>query len=143
MRNLLQIFIVVLFQSIACYLAGWLVTEVVFIGATVLLWQGLFIYLFCKISKNKGSVEPYTYNRVVWYVIMPICSLAPPLVTFFVFIVGTLMDLYKVSGCISIKEWLEKNKVDGAHSINNDFESVGFDNVNYNPESNYPMGWKR
>ena len=47
------------------------------------------------------------------------------------------------SGCISIKEWLEKNKVDGAHSINNDFESVDFDNVNYNPESNYPMGWKR
>ena len=42
MRNLLQIFMVVLFQSIACYLAGWLVTEVVFIGATVLLWQGLF-----------------------------------------------------------------------------------------------------
>ena len=37
----------------------------------------------------------------------------------------------------------EKNKVDGAHSINNDFESVDFDNVNYNPESNYPMGWKR
>lgn len=143
MRNLLQIFMVVLFQSIACYLAGWLVTEVVFIGATVLLWQGLFIYLFYKISKNKGSVEPYTYNRVVWYVIMPICSLAPPLVTFFVFIVGALMDLYKVSGCISIKEWLEKNKVDGAHSINNDFESVDFDNVNYNPESNYPMGWKR
>ena len=142
MRNLLQIFMVVLFQSIACYLAGWLVPEAVFIGATVLLWQGLFIYLFYKISKKKDNTGPYTYNRVVWYVIMPICALAPPLVTFFVFIIGTLIDLYKASECISLKEWLEKNKVDGAHHINSDFKSVDFDNVNYNPENNYPMGWK-
>ncbi|MFV9103376.1 hypothetical protein ABQ357_21260 [Enterobacter hormaechei] len=58
MRNLLQIFMVVLFQSIACYLAGWLVTEVVFIGATVLLWQGLFIYFFIKYLRIKAVLNP-------------------------------------------------------------------------------------
>lgn len=143
MRNLLQVFMVVLFQSIACYLAGWPVTESVFIVVTVLLWQGLFIFLFYTISKKKGSTELYTYNRVVWYLIMPICSLFPPLVTFIVFIVGTLMDLYKVSECISLKEWIEKHRVDGTYSIDDGFESVSFDDINYNPENNYPMGWRR
>ena len=51
MRNLLQIFMVVLFQSIACYLAGWLVTEVVFIGATVLL------RIFMKGDHSITSIE--------------------------------------------------------------------------------------
>lgn len=38
---------------------------------------------------------------------MPVCSLLSPLLSLMIFIGGTLYELRRVSGCISIKEWVK------------------------------------
>lgn len=53
MKNLAQIVLVTVVQFIACYLAEWGVAETGIILLFVLLWQGLFIWLFIQIRKKK------------------------------------------------------------------------------------------
>ncbi|EAR4321710.1 entry exclusion protein, partial [Salmonella enterica] len=77
----------------------------------------------------------------IWYVIMPVCSLLSPLLSLMIFIGGTLYELRRVSGCISIKEWV-KCQLDDQYDEDRglDFESVEYRQTTYyNPSTGYPM----
>lgn len=141
MKNLAQIVLVTVVQFIACYLAEWGVAETGIILLFVLLWQGLFIWLFIQIRKKNNISDEFKFNKGIWYVIMPVCSLLSPLLSLMIFIGGTLYELRRVSGCISIKEWV-KCQLDDQYDEDRglDFESVEYRQTTYyNPSTGYPM----
>ncbi|EGU8409734.1 entry exclusion protein [Salmonella enterica] len=141
MKNLAQIVLVTVVQFIACYLAEWGVAETGIILLFVLLWQGLFIWLFIQIRKKNNISDEFKFSKGVWYVIMPVCSLLSPLLSLMIFIGGTLYELRRVSGCISIKEWM-KCQLDDQYDEDRglDFESVEYRQTTYyNPSTGYPM----
>ncbi|ESE58521.1 entry exclusion protein [Salmonella enterica subsp. enterica serovar Typhimurium str. AZ 057] len=141
MKNLAQIVLVIVVQFIACYLAEWGVAETGIILLFVLLWQGLFIWLFIQIRKKNNISDEFKFSKGIWYVIMPVCSLLSPLLSLMIFIGGTLYELRRVSGCISIKEWV-KCQLDDQYDEDRglDFESVEYRQTTYyNPSTGYPM----
>lgn len=141
MKNLAQIVLVTVVQFIACYLAEWVVAETGIILLFVLLWQGLFIWLFIQIRKKNNISDEFKFSKGIWYVIMPVCSLLSPLLSLMIFIGGTLYELRRVSGCISIKEWV-KCQLDDQYDEDRglDFESVEYRQTTYyNPSTGYPM----
>lgn len=141
MKNLAQIVLVTVVQLIACYLAEWGVAETGIILLFVLLWQGLFIWLFIQIRKKNNISDEFKFSKGIWYVIMPVCSLLSPLLSLMIFIGGTLYELRRVSGCISIKEWV-KCQLDDQYDEDRglDFESVEYRQTTYyNPSTGYPM----
>ncbi|ECJ4207989.1 entry exclusion protein [Salmonella enterica subsp. enterica] len=141
MKNLAQIVLVTVVQFIACYLAEWGVAETGTILLFVLLWQGLFIWLFIQIRKKNNISDEFKFSKGIWYVIMPVCSLLSPLLSLMIFIGGTLYELRRVSGCISIKEWM-KCQLDDQYDEDRglDFESVEYRQTTYyNPSTGYPM----
>lgn len=141
MKNLAQIVLVTVVQFIACYLAEWGVAETGIILLFVLLWQGLFIWLFIQIRKKNNISDEFKFSEGIWYVIMPVCSLLSPLLSLMIFIGGTLYELRRVSGCISIKEWM-KCQLDDQYDEDRglDFESVEYRQTTYyNPSTGYPM----
>ncbi|EDC6228618.1 entry exclusion protein [Salmonella enterica subsp. enterica serovar Eastbourne] len=141
MKNLAQIVLVTMVQFIACYLAEWGVAETGIILLFVLLWQGLFIWLFIQIRKKNNISDEFKFSKGIWYVIMPVCSLLSPLLSLMIFIGGTLYELRRVSGCISIKEWV-KCQLDDQYDEDRglDFESVEYRQTTYyNPSTGYPM----
>ncbi len=140
MKNLAQIVLVTVVQFIACYLAEWGVAETGIILLFVLLWQGLFIWLFIQIRKKNNISDEFKFSKGIWYVIMPVCSLLSPLLSLMIFIGGTLYELRRVSGCISIKEWV-KCQLDDQYDEDRglDFESVEYRQTTYyNPSTGYP-----
>ncbi|ECH6755685.1 TPA: entry exclusion protein [Salmonella enterica] len=141
MKNLAQIVLVTVVQFIACYLAEWGVAETGIILLFVLLWQGLFIWLFIQIRKKNNISDEFKFSKGIWYVIMPVCSLLSPLLSLMIFIGGSLYELRRVSGCISIKEWM-KCQLDDQYDEDRglDFESVEYRQTTYyNPSTGYPM----
>ncbi|ELH9453194.1 TPA: entry exclusion protein [Salmonella enterica] len=141
MKNLAQIVLVTVVQFIACYLAEWGVAKTGIILLFVLLWQGLFIWLFIQIRKKNKISDEFKFSKGIWYVIMPVCSLLSPLLSLMIFIGGTLYELRRVSGCISIKEWM-KCQLDDQYDEDRglDFESVEYRQTTYyNPSTGYPM----
>lgn len=141
MKNLAQIVLVTVVQFIACYPAEWGVAETGIILLFVLLWQGLFIWLFIQIRKKNNISDEFKFSKGIWYVIMPVCSLLSPLLSLMIFIGGTLYELRRVSGCISIKEWV-KCQLDDQYDEDRglDFESVEYRQTTYyNPSTGYPM----
>ncbi|EHI8445355.1 entry exclusion protein [Salmonella enterica] len=141
MKNLAQIVLVTVVQFIACYLAEWGVAETGIILLFVLLWQGLFIWLFIQIRKKNNISDEFKFSKGIWYVIMPVCSLLSPLLSLMIFIGGTLYELRRVSGCISIKEWV-KCQLDDQYDEDRglDFESVEYRQTTYyNLSTGYPM----
>lgn len=141
MKNLAQIVLVTVVQFIACYLAEWGVAETGIILLFVLLWQGLFIWLFIQIRKKNNISDEFKFSKGIWYVIMPVCSLLSPLLSLMIFIGGTLYELRRVSGCISIKEWV-KCQLDDQYDEDRglDFESVEYRQTTYyNTSTGYPM----
>ncbi|ELL5894029.1 entry exclusion protein [Salmonella enterica] len=141
MKNLAQIVLVTVVQFIACYLAEWGVAETGIILLFVLLWQGLFIWLFIQIRKKNNISDEFKFSKGIWYVIMPVYSLLSPLLSLMIFIGGTLYELRRVSGCISIKEWV-KCQLDDQYDEDRglDFESVEYRQTTYyNPSTGYPM----
>ncbi|EBQ2249481.1 entry exclusion protein [Salmonella enterica] len=141
MKNLAQIVLVTVVQFIACYLAEWGVAETGIILLFVLLWQGLFIWLFIQIRKKNNISDEFKFSKGIWYVIMPVCSLLSPLLSLMIFIGGALYELRRVSGCISIKEWV-KCQLDDQYDEDRglDFESVEYRQTTYyNPSTGYPM----
>ncbi|ECD0049933.1 entry exclusion protein [Salmonella enterica subsp. enterica] len=141
MKNLAQIVLVTVVQFIACYLAEWGVAETGIILLFVLLWQGLFIWLFIQIRKKNNISDEFKFSKGIWYVIMPVCSLLSPLLSLMIFIGGTLYELRRVSGCISIKEWMKCQLDDQCDEDRGlDFESVEYRQTTYyNPSTGYPM----
>ncbi|EBW6040683.1 TPA: entry exclusion protein [Salmonella enterica subsp. enterica serovar Birkenhead] len=141
MKNLAQIVLVTVVQFIACYLDEWGIAETGIILLFVLLWQGLFIWLFIQICKKNNISDEFKFSKGIWYVIMPVCSLLSPLLSLMIFIGGTLYELRRVSGCISIKEWM-KCQLDDQYDEDRglDFESVEYRQTTYyNPSTGYPM----
>ncbi|EOO1500872.1 entry exclusion protein [Escherichia coli] len=141
MRCLAHIALVTVIQFIACYLADWGSAETVFILCFIVLWQGLFIWLFSQIRKKRHVSDEFKFSKGVWYITMPVSSLLSPLLSLMVFIIGTLYELRRVSGCISIKKWGQnqlKNQYDGSEKL--DFGGIEQPPTTYyNPSTGYPM----
>ncbi len=107
MRCLTHIALVTVIQFIACYLAGWENAETIFMLFFIVLWQGLFIWLFSQIRKKRNVSDEFKFSKGVWYITMPVSSLLSPLLSLMVFIIGTLYELRRVSGCVSVREWMQ------------------------------------
>ncbi|EFD9169222.1 entry exclusion protein [Escherichia coli] len=141
MKNLAHIALITVIQLIACYLADWGSAETVFILCFIVLWQGLFIWLFSQIRKKRHVSDEFKFSKGVWYILMPVSSLFSPLLSLMVFIIGLLYELRQVSDCISIKEWggnQLKNQYDGGEKL--DFGFVEYTPTTYyNPSTGYPM----
>ncbi|EKB5322654.1 hypothetical protein OOL41_004670 [Salmonella enterica] len=140
MKNLILLFWVMGLQYIACRLSEWSVPETLFTLAIVFFWQTLFLCIFHKIRINHKLGE-YHYNIAIWYVLMPIVSLFAPLITLIFMICGTLVELRKISGCISLSNWMKSQIViDGRIKDDLESETVEFaDEIYYNPATGYPM----
>ena len=97
MRCLTHITLVTVIQFIACYLAGWGNAETIFMLFFIVLWQGLFIWLFSQIRKKRNVSDEFKFSKGVWYITMPVSSLLSPLLSLMVFIIGTLYELRRGS----------------------------------------------
>ncbi len=75
MKNSAHIALITVIQLIACYLADWGSAETVFILCFIVLWQGLFIWLFIQIRKKRHVSDEFKFSKGVWYILMPVSSL--------------------------------------------------------------------
>lgn len=148
MKNLAHIALITVIQFIACYMADWANAETVFILCFIVLWQGLFIWLFSQIRKKRHVSDEFKFSKGVWYILMLLSSLLSPLLSLMIFIIGTLYELRRVSGCVSVREWMqsqinEKNNEDLYLDFDNkDFDDMDFDCVDshyINPATGLPM----
>ncbi|EAN3269946.1 surface exclusion protein [Salmonella enterica subsp. enterica serovar Oranienburg] len=138
MRCLAHIALVTVIQFIACYLAGWGNAETVFMLFFIVLWQGLFIWLFSQIRKKRNVSDEFKFSKGVWYITMPVSSLLSPLLSLMVFIIGTLYELRRVSGCVSVREWMQSQ----VNEKTNEDLHLNFDNMDLhrtNPATGLPM----
>ncbi|HHH2624506.1 TPA: entry exclusion protein, partial [Escherichia coli] len=90
---------------------------------------------------KRNVSDEFKFSKGVWYITMPVSSLLSPLLSLMVFIIGTLYELRRVSGCISIKKWGQnqlKNQYDGSEKL--DFGGIEQPPTTYyNPSTGYPM----
>ncbi len=138
MRCLAHIALVTVIQFIACYLVGWGKAETVFMLFFIVLWQGLFIWLFSQIRKKRNVSDEFKFSKGVWYITMPVSSLLSPLLSLMVFIIGTLYELRRVSGCVSVREWMQSQ----VNEETNEDLHLDFDNMDFqrtNPATGLPM----
>lgn len=138
MKNLAHIALVTVIQFIACYLADWGSAETVFILCFIVLWQGLFIWLFSQIRKKRHVSDEFKFSKGVWNILMPLSSLLSPLLSLMVFIIGTLYELRRVSGCVSVREWMQSQ----INEQTNEDLHLDFDDVNFyrnNPATGLAM----
>lgn len=138
MRYLAHIALVTVIQFIACYLADWGNAETVFMLFFIVLWQGLFIWLFSQIRKKRNVSDEFKFSKGVWYITMPVSSLLSPLLSLMVFIIGTLYELRRVSGCLSVREWMQSQ----VNEQTNEDLHLDFDNMDFhrtNPATGLPM----
>lgn len=140
MKNVFQICLVMVIQFVACYLSDWPLPEMLFSIFFVFIWQGLFLYLSSRIQEG-NDLPGYEYNKIVWYAIIPVATLFPPLLTLLAIIVGSLYELRRVSGCKSYKDWIKSQIILNSSEVDNEveqeFKSVEFDR--YNPATGLPM----
>lgn len=127
MRCLTHIALVTVIQFIACYLAGWGNAETIFMLFFIVLWQGLFIWLFSQIRKKRNVSDEFKFSKGVWYITMPVSSLLSPLLSLMVFIIGTLYELRRVSGCVSVREWMQSQ----VNEQTNEDLHLDFDNMDF------------
>ncbi len=125
MRCLAHIALVTVIQFIACYLADW-ECQKQFLSCALLYYGRDCLYgCFLKYEKKRHVSDEFKFSKGVWYITMPVSSLLSPLLSLMVFIIGTLYELRRVSGCISIKKWGQnqlKNQYDGSEKL--DFEGI-------------------
>ena len=131
MRCLTHIALVTVIQFIACYLAGWGNAETIFMLFFIVLWQGLFIWLFSQIRKKRNVSDEFKFSKGVWYITMPVSSLLSPLLSLMVFIIGTLYELRRVSGCVSVREWMQSQVNEQTNEdLHLDFDNMDFHRTN-------------
>ncbi|EYB64736.1 surface exclusion protein [Escherichia coli] len=138
MRCLTHIALVTVIQFIACYLAGWGNDETIFMLFFIVLWRGLFIWLFSQIRKKRNVSDEFKFSKGVWYITMPVSSLLSPLLSLMVLIIGTLYELRRVSGCVSVREWMQSQ----VNEQTNEDLHLDFDNMDFprtNPATGLPM----
>ena len=132
MRCLTHITLVTVIQFIACYLAGWGNAETIFMLFFIVLWQGLFIWLFSQIRKKRNVSDEFKFSKGVWYITMPVSSLLSPLLSLMVFIIGTLYELRRVSGCVSVREWMQSQVNEQTNEdLHLDFDNMDFHRTNH------------
>ncbi|EKA6272950.1 surface exclusion protein [Salmonella enterica] len=138
MKSLIQLCWVMGLQFIACRLAEWPLPETLFMLSVVFIWSGLSLWIFSKIkttTKNKNTAS----NKVFWYALMPLASLFSPLVTLSVFIIGTINEIRKFSGCISIRSWFKSQVVKSSSNSKDDIEFQHVEFEQTNPATGLPM----
>ncbi|WP_077878611.1 surface exclusion protein [Escherichia coli] len=143
MKNSAHIALITVIQLIACYLADWGSAETVFILCFIVLWQGLFIWLFSQIRKKRHVSDEFKFSKGVWYILMPVSSLFSPLLSLMTFIIGTLYELRRVCGCVSVREWMQSQVNENTNEeLHLDFDNVNFDYVDFyrtNPATGLAM----
>ncbi|EJD4436213.1 surface exclusion protein [Escherichia coli] len=138
MKNLAYVALITVIQLIACNLADWGGAETVFILCFIVLWQGLFIWLFSQIRKKRHVSDEFKFSKGVWYILMPVSSLFSPLLSLMVFIIGSLYELRRVCGCVSVREWMQSQ----VNEKTNEDLHLDFDNMDFhrtNPATGLPM----
>ena len=141
MKNLAHLALVTVIPLIACDLSDWGAAETVFILFFIVLWQGLLILLFPHIRKKRNVSGEFKFRKVVWYITIPVSSLLSPLLSLVIFIIGTLYELRRISGCISINKWWQ-DKLNGQCDGNEILDSEVIKHTPetyYNPSTGYPM----
>lgn len=143
MKNLAHIALITVIQFIACYLADWGSAETVFILCFIVLWQGLFIWLFSQIRKKRNVSGEFKFSKAVWYITMPVSALLSPLLSMMIFIIGTLYELRRVCGCVSIREWMQSQVNEKTNEdLHLEFDDMDLDCVDshyINPATGLPM----
>ncbi|WP_238247844.1 surface exclusion protein [Escherichia coli] len=141
-NDLAHIALVTVIQFIACYLADWWEFRQL-LSCALLLWQGLFIWLFSQIRKKRHVSDEFKFSKGVWYILMPVSSLLSPLLSLMVFIIGTLYELRRISGCVSVREWMQSQVNEQTNEdLHLDFDDVNFDYVDFyrtNPATGLAM----
>ena len=82
--------------------------------------------------------DGFKFSKGVWYITMPVSSLLSPLLSLMVFIIGTLYELRRVSGCVSVREWMQSQ----VNEQTNEDLHLDFDNMDFhrtNPATGLPM----
>ncbi|MFU0929141.1 hypothetical protein ACM2MK_28495, partial [Escherichia coli] len=73
----------------------------------------------------------------------PVSSLLSPLLSLMVFIIGTLYELRRISGCVSVREWMQSQVNEQTNEdLHLDFDDVNFDYVDFyrtNPATGLAM----
>lgn len=140
MKSLIQLCWGMGFQFIACRLAEWPLPETLFMLSVVFVWSSLFLWIFHKI-KIISSNDSVKISKMLWYVLIPLTSLLSPLFMLCVFILGTIFEIRKISGCISVSDWIKSEVIisplDAAGKARLNYESVEFERRN--PATGLPM----
>lgn len=125
---------VLLMQYIACRLADWPVPETVFSLIFILLWQGIFISVFCRIEKKYPLDKRYKGGGILWVLLLPSVALISPLVSIMALICLTIYELRKISGSTGVRAWLKSQTARQPAGTGNefrpDFEPVEFGRTN-------------
>ena len=87
--------------------------------------------------------DEFKFSKGVWYITMPVSSLLSPLLSLMVFIIGTLYELRRISGCVSVREWMQSQVNEQTNEdLHLDFDDVNFDYVDFyrtNPATGLAM----
>lgn len=87
--------------------------------------------------------DEFKFSKGVWYILMPLSSLLSPLLSLMVFIIGTLYELRRISGCVSVREWMQSQVNEQTNEdLHLDFDDVNFDYVDFyrtNPATGLAM----
>ncbi|HIH9188402.1 TPA: surface exclusion protein, partial [Escherichia coli] len=112
--------------------------ETVFILCFIVLWQGLFIWLFSQIRKKRHVSNEFKFSKGIWYILMPASSLLSPLLSLMIFTIGTLYELRRVCGCVSVREWMQSQVNEKTNEdLHLDFDNMDFHRIN--PATGLPM----
>lgn len=139
MRSFFQICLVTSVQTVACIIAGWGLAEALFIGSFVLIWQVLFIFIMMKVRMKRDDRITTEYSKLIWFLGFPVAAIISPILAIIVFLLGTIVDLNKVSGGRSLKYWINDQAVHGQSSAFNNHNEVKFPDEGYNPATGYPL----
>ena len=96
-----------------------------------------FFFILNKGAKSGGEIT----HAVL--LLMPVSSLLSPLLSLMVFIIGTLYELRRISGCVSVREWMQSQVNEQTNEdLHLDFDDVNFDYVDFyrtNPATGLAM----
>ncbi len=143
MKNLAHIALVTVIQFIACYLADWSAGNSFYPVLYCTMAGIVYMVIFSQIRKKRHVSDEFKFSKGVWYILMPVSSLLSPLLSLMVFIIGTLYELRRISGCVSVREWMQSQVNEQTNEdLHLDFDDVNFDYVDFyrtNPATGLAM----
>lgn len=139
MRSFFQICLVTGVQIISCVIAGYGQAETLLVGSFVLVWQVLLTMIMLRIlSKRRGEFE-VKYSKSFWFLIFPVAAIISPIFAIIIFLLGTILDLNKASGGLSLKHRLKNQVIRSQSNSFNNYIEVKFPDEGYNPATGYPL----